>query len=130
VPWVEIFIVFAVSHLVGDYILQTEFQATNKRGGLGPDPVKRRALFTHVLIYTLSFTPAFVWIGTEHSALTVALIVIGIFIPHAIQDDGRLLGIWMRTTKKTFDAPGTLAMMVDQSFHVVVLFTIAVIVGT
>src|SRR3712207_7655677 len=34
-------ILLVVSHLFGDFILQTEFQATNKHGGLGRDPVKR-----------------------------------------------------------------------------------------
>ncbi|GAC1527494.1 MAG: hypothetical protein NVS2B6_15260 [Thermoleophilaceae bacterium] len=36
-PWVEVFVVLAVSHVVGDYALQTDWQATNKRGGLGSD---------------------------------------------------------------------------------------------
>jgi hypothetical protein len=26
-PWVEIFAVFVVSHLVGDYLIQTDWQA-------------------------------------------------------------------------------------------------------
>src|SRR5215207_1947283 len=32
--WFEVFAVFAVSHLVGDFALQTEWQARHKRGGL------------------------------------------------------------------------------------------------
>ncbi len=43
-PWPEIFLVFLVSHLAGDFLLQTEFQATRKFGGLSGDPVARRAL--------------------------------------------------------------------------------------
>ena len=31
--WVEVFIVFVVSHLVGDYLSQTNWQAMHKRGG-------------------------------------------------------------------------------------------------
>ena len=36
--------VFVISHLVGDFLLQTDFQARYKHGGLGRDPVARRAL--------------------------------------------------------------------------------------
>ena len=43
-PWVEVFAVFTVCHLTGDYLLQTDWQARNKRGGLGSNPVARRAL--------------------------------------------------------------------------------------
>ena len=46
-PWVEIFAVLVVSHLAGDFLLQTEWQATHKRAGLGRDPVRRRALVAH-----------------------------------------------------------------------------------
>ena len=71
-PWPEIFAVFVVSHLVGDYLLQTEWQAHNKHGGLGPDPVRRRALLSHVATYGLAFVPALVWLATT-SALGRAL---------------------------------------------------------
>ena len=33
-----------VSHLIGDFVLQTDFQAEHKHGGLGRDPVRRRAI--------------------------------------------------------------------------------------
>ena len=36
--WGEISIVFFVSHLAGDFLVQTEWQALHKRGGLGGDP--------------------------------------------------------------------------------------------
>jgi len=35
VSWVEVFAVFVVSHLVGDFLIQTEWQASHKLGGLG-----------------------------------------------------------------------------------------------
>ncbi len=47
-PWDEIFVVFVISHLVGDYLLQTEWQALNKHGGLTGTPEMRLALFSHV----------------------------------------------------------------------------------
>ena len=57
-PWVEVFVVFFVSHEVGDYLLQTDWQATHKRGGLGSDHEARLALLSHVSVYTLAFLPA------------------------------------------------------------------------
>jgi hypothetical protein len=129
VSWVEIFAVFVVSHAMGDYLLQTDWQATNKRGGLGRDPEARKALLSHVFTYTLSFVPAFVWLGDELGAGGVALLALGIYVPHMVQDDGRLLtayiakvkGCGAASTKEIFTA-------VDQSFHLIVLFATAVIV--
>ena len=65
VSWVSVFAGFLVAHMVGDYLLQTDWQARHKRGGLGGDPVARRALVTHVTTYTLAFVPALIWIGVE-----------------------------------------------------------------
>jgi hypothetical protein len=85
VPWVEVFAVVLVSHAVGDFLLQTEWQATHKRGGLGQDPVRRRALLAHV---------------------------------------------YVRPVKHYEPAPGMLMLAVDQSFHLVVLFGLALAAGT
>jgi hypothetical protein len=52
VLWVEVFAVFGVCHLAGDFILQTEWQATRKFGGLGSDGSARRALLAHTATYT------------------------------------------------------------------------------
>ena len=52
--WVSVFAGFLVAHMVGDYLLQTDWQARHKRGGL-TDPAARRPLVTHVTTYTLAF---------------------------------------------------------------------------
>ena len=64
-PWVEVFAAFVVCHLVGDYLLQTDWQALHKRGGLGSDPVSRRALVSHIVTYTLAFVPALIWLADD-----------------------------------------------------------------
>lgn len=124
-PWIEIFAAFLVCHVAGDYLVQTEFQAMNKHCGLGRDPVKRKALALHILTYTLCFVPALIWIGGDVALAAAA----GIAVPHAIQDDGRATRVWMQKVKRTAYRPGVLAMAVDQSFHVLSLFLLAVVVG-
>ena len=123
--WVEVFAVFVVSHAVGDFLLQTEFQALHKRGGLGADRVARRALASHVLTYTLAFLPALIWLGGDQGAAAAVAVAVGVALPHGVQDDGRLLGAYARTVKHTDPEPGMLMLAVDQSFHLVVLFALA-----
>ena len=126
-PWVEIFVVFVVSHLVGDYLLQTEWQATHKRGGLGSNPLARRALIAHVSTYTLSFVPALVWLADDIGAAAIGLGAL-IFVFHLVQDDGGLLAAYMSKVKGIdFTANYVVTMAVDQSFHLVTLFGIALL---
>jgi hypothetical protein len=130
VPWVEIFAVFAVCHLVGDFALQTEWQAEHKHGGLGPDPVARRALVTHVSSYTLAFVPAVIWLWDSLGAGALAVAAV-IFATHLIQDDGRPIDAYMRAVKHTTtqDRP-LVAVMVDQTFHGLLLFAVALVAGS
>jgi hypothetical protein len=129
VSWVAVFDVFIVCHLVGDFLLQTDWQATNKDRGLAGDPVRRRALVSHVTTYTLAFLPALVWIACELQLWRAILAAILIFVPHLIQDDGRLLDAYMRRVKGagSVASPG-LRIAVDQSFHVAALFGTALLI--
>jgi hypothetical protein len=129
VPWVEIFAVFVVSHAAGDYLLQTDWQATNKRGGLGRDPVARRALFSHVAVYTLAFVPAGAWLAGDMSPLGLVALAAGIFLPHLVEDDGRLLTAYLVRVKGPGAATSpAVYQTVDQSFHLLVLFATALVV--
>jgi hypothetical protein len=123
---VEIFGVFVVSHLVGDYLVQTDWQARHKRNGLTGDPVRRRALFAHVTTYTLTYVPAFVWMYDE-VGLGVIAVAAAVFIPHLLQDDGRALSWFVYRVKGCDDqtAPEVFKP-VDQTFHILTLFAIAV----
>jgi hypothetical protein len=129
--WVEIFVVFFVCHVVGDYLLQTDWQARHKRGGLGRDPLARRALVSHIVSYTLAFVPALVWIGDEIGALEAVGIGAVIAVPHLIQDDGRLLGAYIQLVKGA-DAleERSVVATADQSFHVLALFLTALLAAS
>lgn len=127
--WSAVFIVFFVSHQFGDYLLQTEWQATHKRGGLGSDSVARRALFAHTRNYSVGYVPAFIWISSRlgWNTLIVAAVVI---LPHLIQDDGRALRAYMRRVKGMDpDVNHTVAALVDQALHMVALLGAALLVS-
>jgi Protein of unknown function (DUF3307) len=127
--WVELFAVFLVCHLAGDFILQTNWQATHKHGGLGADPLARHALLSHVATYTLAYLPALVWIGVELNIGWAVAAAAMVAVPHMIQDDARLLRIWARRVKKLDERGGTVMLALDQSFHVVALLAAALIVA-
>lgn len=126
--WAEVSIVFFVSHLVGDYLLQTDWQARHKLGGLGGDPLARRALFTHVSTYTVAFVPALIWIGGETGFVAAIGLALVIALPHLVIDDGRLLNKYIRKVKGCPEpVPGELARAVDQSFHLILLWATAML---
>ena len=129
--WVEIFAVFFVSHLVGDYLLQTDWQARHKRGGLGGDPVARRALVLHIANYTLAFVPALVWLADDIGAGAAVGIGALIAVPHLIQDDGRVLAAYVGRVKgrTAVEEPSVMAAA-DQSFHVLALFLTALLAAS
>lgn len=124
--WSDVLATFIVCHAVGDYLLQTDWQALHKRGGLGRDPIARRALVNHVSTYTAAFLPAVVWI-TGRGKLGAALRTSALIgLPHLVQDDGRLLSLYARRVKglDVHEQPNV-GMWVDQSFHLVALFLAA-----
>jgi hypothetical protein len=129
-PWVDVFAVFVVSHLVGDYIFQTEWQALNKGGGLTGTRTMRRALVSHIATYTLAFVPGLIWLWDSLHAGVFGVAAL-IAIPHLIQDDGTLLASYARTFKKAdIESNASLGAALDQSFHVLTLFLIALVAGT
>jgi hypothetical protein len=128
--WVEAFGVFVVSHLAGDFLFQTDWQARTKYGGLGGEPAARRALLTHIATYGIAFLPAFVWLAGEIGAATVGIAAL-VLVPHAIQDDGRLLHHYIRVVKRSTLTQGDLiTIAVDQSFHILALFFVALLTAS
>ena len=126
--WVSVFASFLVAHMVGDYLFQTDWQARNKRGGLSGG-VAFRALASHVTTYTLAFAPALIWIGDELDAAWALLAAALIFLPHLIIDDGRLVRLYLARVKRVDGFDVGIAASVDQSFHVLSLFLVAILLG-
>lgn len=128
--WVSVFAGFAVAHMVGDYLLQTDWQARHKRGGLGRDGLARRALVSHVTTYTLAFVPVFVWIGVEGNAGLAILSAALVFFPHLIVDDGRIVRAYVGSVKHADVRDVSILGSVDQSFHVLSLCLVALLAGS
>lgn len=128
--WPEVYLALLISHLAGDFLLQTEWQAMNKRGGLRRDPEKRRALLMHGLTYTSAYLPALVWLGGEIGALGAVGCALAITIPHVIIDDGWVLFTWMSRVKHNDEPETWLVAAVDQTFHIVCLLPVAVVAAT
>jgi hypothetical protein len=128
VSWVSVFASFLVAHMVGDYLFQTDWQARHKRGGLSGG-LAFRALVSHVSTYTLAFAPALVWIGDELDAGWALLAAALIFLPHLVIDDARVVRFWIARVKGAERFEVGLAASVDQSFHVLSIFLVAILVG-
>jgi hypothetical protein len=124
--WPAALVALLVSHVVGDVLLQTDWQALHKVRGLG-DPVARRALFRHVATYTIAFVPALVWIGNNTSAARAVAIGALVAIPHLLIDDGHAVRAWLRDVKGAERPTLGLSIAVDQSFHLLCLLGAALV---
>lgn len=128
--WVAVFVAFGVSHMVGDYLFQTDWQARHKHGGLTERGESRRALASHVTTYTLAYLPALIWLADDLGPWVVGTALL-IAVPHFIQDDGSLIAAYMERVKHLrFGVNPAVDRAVDQSFHVVALFLLALLVGS
>jgi Protein of unknown function (DUF3307) len=129
VSWASVLAGFFVAHMVGDYLLQTDWQARHKLGGLGRDAVARRALLAHVATYTLAFVPAFVWIGDELGAGWAVAAAALVALPHLVVDDGRIISLYLTRVKHAEASDPRIAAPVDQSFHALSLCLVALLIG-
>lgn len=127
--WVSLSVAFAIAHVVGDYLVQTDWQARHKARGLAGDPLALRALGTHIATYTLTFLPVLVWIGVERAQVWAIAAAALVALPHLVVDDGRVVRAYLTRVKRAHDPSPGLAAAVDQSFHVVCLWLLAVAIG-
>jgi len=128
VTWPALFGVFLLSHLAGDFLLQTDWQANHKgheSRGRGP----HRALGVHGITYTLAFVPALLWVAAESGAAVALGVAVLVLLPHVVIDDGRLVGAWVHHVKRVHGTPTTVVRLgVDQTLHVLSLAGVAFLV--
>lgn len=94
-----------IAHVVGDFLLQNEWMAMNKRKSFW-------ACFVHVLVYLIPFL---------FSSLTWwQLLLIG--ATHFLQDHTDFIFWWMRNYKRVPQAHwGIIPLLVDQGFHLLAI---------
>jgi len=112
-----------VAHLVGDWLLQTEWQALNKRQNY-------RALFSHIGIYSAIILGVLLLDFGLYN-FSVYFVVGLLALAHALLDRGWPVIRYMKTFRLINDRKPErwLVMAVDQSIHVL-LIMLAVIVLT
>ena len=110
-----------IAHLVGDYLIQTEFEALNKALGR----FWNRALISHCVKYTLSFVPFLIWFGLP---LWWLLVIYG---SHMMLDRRWFILWWRkfitRNSEDSIKATFWLTVVIDQIFHVIVLAILAML---
>jgi hypothetical protein len=118
-----LFETLVIAHVVGDWLLQTEWQATNKA-------TNWRALLAHVTVYHIIVLAALLWRLGAGEPLVYA-VVGGLAVIHAVMDRKRSVHWFMRAMRISVKrAPeGWLATAVDQSLHLVWL-ALAVLILT
>jgi hypothetical protein len=126
VSWPAALLALLVSHVAGDVLVQSEWQAQMKVRGFA-DPVGRRALIRHIATYMLAFLLALAWIGAETSVLRAVAVGALIATTHLLIDDGRLVDAWLRKVKRAGNPAPALSIAVDQSFHILCLLGAALI---
>ena len=127
--WATVFAAFVVCHLAGDFLLQTEWQAVTKVRGLG-DPEGRRALALHVCAYSVAFIPALVWIADNTTMARAVAVAALVAIPQVLVDDGHFVRGWLHQVKHSPEPARSLSLMVDQSFHIVLLLGAALVAAS
>ncbi len=124
--WSAVLLALLIAHAVGDVLLQTDWQAMHKSGGLG-EPLGRRALFFHVATYMVAFIPVLVWVGAGTNLWRAVAVGAVVAIPHLLIDDGTLVRSWLREVKGTTTPSLGLMIATDQTFHVLCLFAAALV---
>ncbi|GAB4324318.1 MAG: hypothetical protein Kow0074_17180 [Candidatus Zixiibacteriota bacterium] len=104
-----------IAHVVGDWLLQTEWMALNKA-------TDWRALIVHVLVYH-AVMAAILIVGYPMEPGVVLLVVFALAVFHAILDRRRVTDWYMRAMRMVVNQapPLWLRVAVDQALHVVSL---------
>jgi hypothetical protein len=102
-----------LGHLVGDYLLQNDWMALNKKSRVFPCLV-HAALWTASVLFFSGWPPS-VWLSLV------------LFVPHFLQDHTQVVKWWMtRVSGQTQFATGPCApwsmIVVDNVFHLVALW--------
>jgi hypothetical protein len=112
-----------IAHLIGDFLLQTGHEAMTKARGR----FLNRGLLTHCLKYVACFIPVFLAYGVSLAWLAP------IFVTHLVLDRRWLVVGWrryvMRDSVESIKDTFWLTIVVDQTFHLIILAVICALVS-
>lgn len=112
-----------VGHLVGDWLLQNDWMAKGKKDGL-----VTKAGLTHFAIYTGAIAAVLKLLGlAQKSPIAIVAISVLIFVSHWFIDATDVVDRWMRLYQQS--QLTIVRMMVDQTFHLLVLAGVAFVWG-
>ena len=108
-----------IGHLVGDFLIQTDNMAKNKRQ-------RWPSLLSHVNLYMVVITPVVVIYALTHSlpSWLVLAVLLFLFGTHVILDRRDFTVRWMRFVGMSPDSLW-LSIVVDQVFHLLTLVIVA-----
>lgn len=110
-----LFSYFLIGHLIGDFLLQTNWMAMHKSHKWLP-------LLTHCFVYTTSVVLVALLGGFVLSFAAIFLI----FISHVILDKRFFVAWWVKTIMKTTGTEANwLTIVVDQVFHILIIAFVA-----
>ncbi len=110
-----------LGHLLGDWVLQNDWMALGKR-----KKWLTLAGLTHFGVYTVTVWGA-LWFAGYRDLLAVSAALAIVFFSHWLIDASDVVERWMRLYRKS-NAP-FVQMMVDQTFHLLVLAGVALLVA-
>jgi len=115
----ELFIAMTMAHMVADWLLQTEYQAMRKMQGAWWND----AALAHASVYTLCIGLVLGWFGVTVWWLPI------VWASHIFLDRRWPIVWWLvhikRMSPHTIESLWWLALVVDQTFHLLVLYGIA-----
>ncbi|MCB0192253.1 MAG: DUF3307 domain-containing protein [Anaerolineae bacterium] len=111
-----------LGHLVGDWLLQNDWMAQGKKRGFFTAPG-----LVHYTIYTAAVI-VFLWLSPQDTTGLGIYLCVGalIFLSHWIIDATKIVETWIRVFKQSNIS--IMRIMVDQTFHILVLATIAYVI--
>jgi hypothetical protein len=108
----SIFPLLFVGHLAGDFLLQNRWMAENKNK-------KNAPLIVHSAVYTMAVaTFSLAGGGLKWYCIVLA------FLSHVFLDQRNFVLFWAKTVTRATDVPWLLIML-DQTWHLLVLLVIA-----
>jgi hypothetical protein len=104
-----------IGHLIGDYLFQTSWMASNKAKQWIP-------LLVHSVVYTIIVTTV-VYLGYGLLPFLAIILILG---SHIILDRRTFVQWWVKNVMNSNDKEaGWLMIMADQIFHLIILSGIA-----